>query len=46
MLFFRVCDLRQSIRQLVDIARVLREQRNKQGRREGEGDGEVSIFCL
>ena len=38
VLSFRVSELRQSIRKLVDIARVLREQRNKQGRREREGE--------
>ena len=46
MLFFRVNDLRQSIRQLVDIARVLREQRNKQGRREREGNGRSEYFLF
>ena len=46
MLFFRVSDLRQSIRQLVDIARVLREQRNKQGGREREGNGRSEYFLF
>ena len=46
VLSFRVSELRQSIRKLVDIARVLREQRNKQGRREREGkEKRVFIVC-